>query len=56
MDTGGGSGRSDRHAPDRLQPSVHSPAYQCMVDVSKPDGMPNPPEPLPDSARPPLSP
>lgn len=29
------------------------PAYQRMVAVSKPDGMPNPPEPLPDSARPP---
>ena len=31
------------------------PAYQRMADVSKPDGMPSPPEPLPDSARPPRS-
>jgi len=30
------------------------PAYQRMAAVSKPDGMPSPPEPLPDSARPPL--
>jgi glutathione S-transferase len=29
------------------------PAYQRMAAVSKPDGMPNPPIPLPDSARPP---
>jgi len=28
------------------------PAHQRMVELSKPDGMPNPPEPLPDSARP----
>jgi glutathione S-transferase len=28
------------------------PAYQRMVKVSKPDGMPGPPTPLPDSARP----
>ena len=28
------------------------PAYQRMAEVSKPDGMPGPPEPLPDSARP----
>lgn len=28
------------------------PAYQRMVEVSKPDGMPGPPEPLPDSSRP----
>lgn len=28
------------------------PAYQRMAEISKPDGMPNPPEPLPDSARP----
>lgn len=32
------------------------PAYQRMAEVSKPDGMPSPPEPLPDSARPPLAP
>lgn len=29
------------------------PAYQRMAEVSKPDGMPSPPVPLPDSARPP---
>jgi len=29
------------------------PAYQRMAEVSKPDGMPGPPEPLPDSSRPP---
>lgn len=28
------------------------PAHQRMVEVSKPDGFLNPPEPLPDSARP----
>ncbi|KKO08882.1 glutathione S-transferase family protein [Pseudohongiella sp.] len=30
------------------------PAYQRMAEVSKPDGMPSPPVPLPDSSRPPL--
>jgi len=29
------------------------PAYQRMAKVSKPDGMPGPPVPLPDTARPP---
>jgi hypothetical protein len=29
------------------------PAYQRMAEISKPDGMPGPPEPLPDSSRPP---
>ena len=29
------------------------PAYQRMAEKSKPDGMPSPPEPLPDSSRPP---
>lgn len=28
------------------------PAYQRMAEVSKPDGMPGPPEPLPSSSRP----
>lgn len=28
------------------------PAYQRMAEISKPDGMPGPPVPLPDSARP----
>jgi glutathione S-transferase len=28
------------------------PAYQRMAKISKPDGMPGPPTPLPDSARP----
>ncbi|MDH7943422.1 hypothetical protein QGM61_06285 [Pseudohongiella sp. SYSU M77423] len=31
------------------------PAYQRMAEISKPDGMPSPPEPLPDSARPPIT-
>jgi glutathione S-transferase len=29
------------------------PAYKRMAEASKPDGMPGPPEPLPDTSRPP---